>query len=397
MNPPLRGIRVLDLSRILAGPFCSMTLADLGAEVLKVEMPIKGDDARAWGPPFVEGEAPYFLSINRNKKSITIDLKTQKGREILLELARRSDVFLENFRPGVTKRLGIDYQSIFKVNPRIIYCSISSFGQTGPYRDRLAYDLVIQGMGGFMGITGEPNRPPVRVGVAISDIAAGMYGAIAILSAIISREKTNKGEKIDLALLDGTVSWMTYMAANYFATCKAPKKMGSAHPNIVPYQCFRANDGRYFTLAVGNDRIWRDFCKALCLDELFNEERFSTNSGRVRNREELINTLENIFDKKARDEWLSILIKNDVPCGPVYLMDEIFHDPQIRHREMLVEIEHPKAGKIKQIGIPVKLGNSPLGIKTSAPLLGEHTGEVLQNILELSSADIDKLRKERII
>ena len=394
---PLEGVRVLDLSRILTGPFCSMILADLGVEVIKVEMPGRGDDTRLWGPPFIDGESAYFLCLNRNKKSITLNLENEKGREILYKLARKCDVFLENFKPGVTKRLGVDYETISKVNPRIIYCSITGFGQTGPYRDYPAYDIVIQGMGGLMDITGEPDRPPVRIGVAITDIGAGMYAAIAILSALIAREKTGKGQWIDVSLLDSTVSWLTYMAANYFATGVAPKRMGSAHPNIVPYQCFKARDGKYLTVAVGNDRIWKNFCEALGLEDLIEDPKFATNPDRVKNKDELIPLLEKAFLNKTRDEWIAILLKKGVPCGPIYAMDEVFCDPQVQHRKMLVEIEHPKIGKIKQIGIPMKFSETPGGIRTPPPLLGQHTKEILKNLLGYSEEEILQLEREEII
>ena len=263
MAGPLDGIRVLDLSRVLTGPFCSMLLGDLGAEVIKIEIPKTGDDTRQWGPPFIHGESAYFLSINRNKKSVTLDLSKDKGREILYALAEKSDVLLENFRPGVTTRLQVDYPTLVKKNPRLIYCSITSYGHTGPYRDRLAYDLVLQAMGGLMGITGETGRPPVRIGVALSDIGAGMYAAIAILAALTARARTDKGQWLDISLLDGTVSWMTYMAANFFASGRNPEKMGSAHPTIVPYQCFETSDGQFIALAVGNDKLFQNFCKAI--------------------------------------------------------------------------------------------------------------------------------------
>ena len=394
---PLEDIRVLDLSRILTGPFCSMILADLGAEVIKVEMPGRGDDTRVWGPPFIKGESAYFLCLNRNKKSITLNLKNEKGREILYKLVQKCDVFLENFKPGVTKRLRMDYETICKINPRIIYCSITGFGQSGPYRDYPAYDIVIQGMGGLMGITGEPDRPPVRIGVAITDIGAGMYAAIAILSALIAREKTKKGQWIDVSLLDSTVSWMTYMAANYFATGMVPKRMGSAHPNIVPYQCFKARDGKYLTVAVGNDRIWKNFCEALGLENMVENPKFATNPKRVENRDELIPVLEKVFLSRTRDEWIEILLKKGVPCGPVYAMDEVFRDPQVLHRKMLVEIEHPKVGKIKQIGIPMKFSETPGEIKVPPPLLGQHTEEILKNLLGYSEEEINQLRSEEVI
>ncbi|MEM2338260.1 MAG: CaiB/BaiF CoA-transferase family protein [Candidatus Bathyarchaeia archaeon] len=397
MVPPLKGIRILDLSRILTGPFCSMILADLGAEVIKVEMPRSGDDARLWGPPFIRGESAYFLCLNRNKKSITLNLKSEKGKAIIYKLVKECDVLLENFKPGVTKRLGVDYETISKINPRIIYCSITGFGQTGPYQDYPAYDIVIEGMGGLMGITSEPDRPPRGVGIAIADIGAGMYAAIAILAALIAREKTGKGQWIDVSLLDSTVSLMTHMAANYFATGIVPKRDGSTHPNIAPYQCFKARDGKYLTVAVGNDRIWRNFCEALGLADLAENPKFSTNPKRVKNRDELIPTLEKIFLNKTRDEWIDILLKKGVPCGPVYAIDEVFRDPQVLHRKMLVEIEHPKAGTIKQIGIPMKFSETPGEIRTAPPLLGQHTDEILKNLLGYSEEEINQLRKEGVI
>jgi formyl-CoA transferase/CoA:oxalate CoA-transferase len=374
-----------------------MILGDLGAEVIKVEKLITGDDTRCWGPPFVNGESSYFLCINRNKKSLALNIENQMGRKIVYELARKCDVFLENFRPGVTEKLEIDYKTIHSINPRIIYCSISGFGQTGPYWDRPAYDIVIQGMSGLMGVTGESGKPPVRIGVAITDIGAGMYAAIAILAALRAREKTGEGQWVDVSLNDSAISWMTYMAANYFATGKVPERMGSAHPSIVPYQCFEAGDGRYFTLAVGNDGIWRNFCKALDSEELARNPKFTTNPRRVENRNELVRRLAKIFLTKARDEWIKILLKEKIPCGPVYTTDEIFVDPQVLHRNMLVEIEHPRADKIKQIGIPIKFSETTGEIRTPPPLLGEHTEEVLRDILGYSTEKINQLREEGLI
>ncbi len=394
---PLEKIRVLDVSRVLAGPFCSMILADLGAEVIKVEKPGVGDDTRAWGPPFINGESAYYLSVNRGKKSVTLNLKSEKGKEILYKLAEKSDVFLENFRPGVAAKLGINYESIKQVNPRIVYCSISGFGQTGPYSNRTAYDIIIQGMGGFMGITGEPERPPVRIGVAITDLGTGMYAAIAIISALWLREKTGKGQYLDLSLLDTSVSWMTYMAQNYFATGKSPKPMGSAHPNIVPYQCFKTKDSKYMVLAIGNDNFWRVFCETVGLKDLANKPEFRTNSGRVENKNKLIPLLEKLFQGRNRDEWINILNKAKIPCGPVYKMEEIFKDPQVLHREMLVKVKHPKIGELEMVGTPIKFSETPLKISKYPPLLGEHTEEVLNKLLGYSKKEIEKLRREKVI
>jgi crotonobetainyl-CoA:carnitine CoA-transferase CaiB-like acyl-CoA transferase len=396
MNPPLHGIRVLDLSQSLAGPACTMILADLGADVIKVEIPNKGDMTRSWGPPFIKGESAYFLSVNRNKKSITLNLKKEKGREILYKLSEKFDVFIENFRSGVTDKLEIDYETIQKINPNIIYCSISGFGQTGPYRDRPAYDLMIQGMSGFMGITGEPNRPPVRIGVAITDLISAMYSSIAILSALIAREKVGMGQYIDIALLDGAVSWMTYMASNYFATGEIPKRSGNSHPSIVPYQGFKTKDEKYIILAVGNDRLWKSFCDVLGFKELAENPKFSTNPKRVENREELVSVIAKQFLTKTRKEWLKILAEK-VPCGPIYTMDEIFRDPQVLHRGMLVELDHSVAGKIKQIGIPINLAKTPAKIKSPPPTLGEHSEEILKDILNFSEDEINKLKIEEVV
>ena len=397
MSGPLDGIRVLDLSRVLTGPFCSMLLGDLGAEVIKIEIPKTGDDTRQWGPPFIHGESAYFLSINRNKKSLSLDLSKDKGKEIVYDLVKKSDILLENFRPGVTQKLKVDYSTIAEKNPRLIYCSISSYGYSGPYRDRLAYDLVLQAMGGLMGITGEPERPPVRVGVAISDIGAGMYAAIAILAAVAARARTGKGQWLDISLLDGTVSLMTYMAAYYFATGKSPEKAGSAHPTIVPYQCFKTADNEYVALAVGNDKLFQNFCRAISNEPLAQDPRFSTNPNRVANRTKLIRIIEEAFAGKPRDEWLRILAEAEVPAGPVYSMQEVFSDPQILQRKMLERIQHPTAGEINQIGIPMVFSDTTLEIRMPPPLLGEHVDEVLGKILGYDLTRIAELRNEGVV
>jgi len=394
---PLDGIRVLDASRILTGPFCSMLLGDLGAEVIKIEIPGAGDDTRHWGPPFIGGESAYFLSVNRNKKSLTLNLNSDAGKNIFYELAAKCDVLLENFRPGVTEKLRIDYSTIAKINPNLVYCSITSFGQTGQYRERLTYDIVVQSMGGLMGITGEPNRPPVRIGVALSDIGAGMYATIAILGAIIARQRLGGGQWLDVSLLDSTVSWMTYMAADYFATGHNPERMGSAHPSIVPYQCFKTKDKQFITVAIGNDKLFRKFSNAIGMKKLADEPMFATNPDRVRHRDQLIPTLEKTFAKKTREEWLKALLDAKLPVGPVYSMQEIFADPHIKNREMLAKIQHPKAGMISQVGIPMRFSRTALDIKSPPPLLGEHTDEILHTLLGYDAHRISELHAKGVV
>jgi formyl-CoA transferase/CoA:oxalate CoA-transferase len=395
-EPPLKGIRVLDLTRVLAGPFCSMTLSDLGAEVIKVEIPGRGDDTRAY-PPFVNGESSYFMSINRGKKSVTLNLKSEEAREAFQKIADKCDVILENYRPGVTARLGVDYETLKEVNPKLIYCSISSFGQTGPYSQWPGYDLIIQGMGGLMGITGAPGEPPVRIGVAITDIGAGMWAVIAILSALRAREKTGEGQYLDVSMIDGSVSWMTYMAGYYFATGKVAPKMGSAHPSIVPYQAFEAGDGKGILVAAGNDRLFGMLCDVLGLKGLSDDPLYVSNEDRVANRGDLIPLLQMEFSKKPRDEWVEAFRAIGFPCAPVYSMDEIFVDEQVLHRGMLVEMDHPKAGRIKQVGPALKFSESLCEVGLPPPGLGAHTYEVLEEIAGYSLEEIAGLKERGAI
>ncbi|MFP3951631.1 MAG: CaiB/BaiF CoA transferase family protein [Candidatus Bathyarchaeia archaeon] len=394
--PPLHGCRVLDLSRVLAGPYCSMILGDLGAEVIKIEIPERGDDTRGY-PPHQNGVSSYFLSVNRNKMSVTLNLKTREGREITHRLASNCDVILENFRPGVTKRLGVDYDTLRSVNPGLIYASISSFGQSGPYADLPGYDLIIQGMGGLMGVTGDAEGEPVRIGVAITDLGAGMWAVIAILAALNHRQRTGEGQYIDVSMLDGSISWMTYAAGNYFATGENPPKMGTAHPSIVPYQAFTARDGRSILIATGNDRLFRVLCSSLGLEDLADDERFRSNSDRVEHREDLIPLLEAEIQRRERDAWLERLRTLGLPCGPVYTMEEIFSDPNVLHREMLQEVKHTKLGGIKQIGPTLKFGRTPCEIRSSPPLLGQHTEEVLTELLDYTQEEIDNLKEKGVI
>lgn len=394
MNLPLAGVKVLDISRVVAGPYCTMLLGDLGAEIIKVEMPVKGDETRAWGPPFVEGESTYYLSINRNKKSITVDMKSEKGREILLKLAAECDVIIENFLPGTTKRLGLDYESVRKVKPDIIYCSISGFGQDGPFQSFPAFDLMMQGIGGLMSLTGEEDGNPVRIGVALIDLGAAMYAALGILSALLVKKESGQGQYVDVSLLDTEVSWLTYVAAAYLANGQMPKRMGTAHPSIVPYQAYKARD-KYFILAVGNDAIWQRFCKGMNFD-FADDPKFATNVMRVKHRDELNAILNDTFAQKDVAEWLKILEEAKVPCGPVNDISEVVNHPQVKHRNMIVELEHPKAGSVKVPGSPIKLSLTPPEYKLHPPQLGEHAGEILIS-LGYSEQEIVTMKEEGVI
>lgn len=374
---PLGDLLVLDLTRALAGPYCTTMLGDMGARVIKVESPDGGDDTRGWGPPFVDGESAYFLGVNRNKESLTLNLKHPAGQEVLRRLLARADVLVENFRPGIMDRLGFGYAAVAAVHPRLVYASISGFGQDGPYRERVAYDLIVQGMGGLMGTTGEEGRPPVKVGVAVTDIAAGMFAAFGILVALHVRARTGRGQHVDAAMLDAQVAWMTYQAGHYFATGENPRRLGSAHPSLVPYQAFRTRDG-HVNVAVGSEAIWARFVQAVGAPHLAADARFRTNADRVAHRDALIAQLEEIFVSRTTAEWARVLEAAGVPAGPIYLMADLFADPQVRHRGMVVEVEHPRAGRIRQTGVPVKLSETPGRIAAPPPVLGQHTDAILR-------------------
>lgn len=391
----LEGIFVLDLSRILTGPFCSMMLADLGAEVVKVEQPGTGDDTRRWGPPFVEGESAYYLSINRNKRSITLNLKSEGGRRVFFDLLDRADVLLENFRPGIMEGLGFSYEELSRRNPRLIYASISGFGQTGPYAHKPGFDVIAQGMGGIMGMTGEPGRGPVKVATSIADIGAGMWACYGILAALHARQRTGRGQRIDTSLLEGQIAWLTYLAGSYFATGRDPEKLGSAHASIAPYQAVRCQDDD-INIGVGTDALWRKFCDVIGRPELKDDARFATNADRVVHRAELMSILEPVFAARPARHFLDLLEAAGIPCGPIYRLNQVFSDPQVRAREMLVEIPHPKAGSVKMTGLPVKFSDTPGKITRHPPLLGEHTEEVLAE-LGYDAARIAALRAEGAI
>jgi crotonobetainyl-CoA:carnitine CoA-transferase CaiB-like acyl-CoA transferase len=392
---PLQGIRVLDLTRFMAGPFGTAMLADYGAEVIKVEPPGEGDGARAWGPPFAGEESVYFLSVNRNKRSVTLNLRHPEGVALLLKLADRSDVLVENFTPGTMTRLGIGEEVLRGRNPRLIYCAISGFGQTGPYRDRSAFDLILQGMGGVMGTTGDEGGAPVRVGIPIADIAGGMYAAYAITLALLARGRTGAGQLLDVSMMDAQISWLSYYVGMYLTSGEIPPRRGSAHATVVPYQAFECADGRYITLGTGNDRLFRRFCEVAGVT-LADDPRFRTNPDRIRHRTELIPMLETLFRTRPASAWLEGLLAAGVPCGPIYTVDEIVKDPQVRAREMLVEIDHPSSGRITVPGLPVKCSVTPGSIRLPPPRLGEHTVDVLRD-LGVAPDEITRLRSLGVI
>ena len=393
--PPLEGIRVVDLTRFMAGPFGTAMLGDYGADILKIEPPGEGDGARAWGPPFVEGESIYFLSVNRNKRSLTLNLRHPEGVALFLQLMDRADVVIENFTPGAMSRLGIGDDVLRARNPRLIYCAISGFGQTGPYRDRPAFDLILQGMGGVMATTGEEGGAPVRVGVPIADIAGGMYAAYAIALALLARDRTGVGQSLDVSLLDAQLSWLSYYIGMYLASGEIPLRRGSAHATVVPYQAFACADGRYITLGTGNDRLFRRFAEVAGVD-LADDPRFRSNPDRIRHRADLLPLLDAVFRTRPAAVWLEALRAAGVPCGPISTVDEIVVDPQVRAREMLVEIDHPSAGRITVPGLPVKCSATPGSIRRPPPRLGEHTVEVLGE-LGIPAGAIPRLRREGVI
>ncbi|HSR11253.1 MAG TPA: CaiB/BaiF CoA-transferase family protein [Thermodesulfobacteriota bacterium] len=397
MPQALGDIKVLDLSRVLAMPYCSMMLGDLGAEVIRVERPGIGDETRHWGPPWLGKLSAYYLCTNRNKKCITVDLKKKEGQEIVRNLAARSDILLENFLPGALAEMGLGYEQIREVNPRIIYASVTGYGQNGPYRDFPGFDFIIQAQGGIMSITGEGDGQPTKVGVAIVDITAGLFASSAILAALHYREKTGLGQRIDIALLDSQVAWLANQASNYLVSGKVPRRMGNAHPNIVPYETFRAKDGIYIALGVGNDNQWRKFCRLAGLDDLAEDPRYATNPKRVENRKELGSILRNVFLRKNSDEWVRDLTAAEIPAGPINTVDRVVSDPQVLAREMVVAMEHPEAGAMKVIGSPMKLSETPVEYRIPPPMLGEHTEEILKRIHGYDQSTVARLKEEKVV
>lgn len=392
---PLKGVRVIDCSRVLAGPYAAMVLGDLGADVIKVERPGRGDDTRAWGPPFAGGESAYYLSINRNKRSMTLNLKSPEGKAILKQLVAEADVLIENFKTGDFDRMGIGYEALREVNPGLIYCSITGYGTTGPYASKPGYDFMLQAEGGIMSITGPADGEPYKVGVAIVDVTAGLYAANAIQAALRYKEKTGKGQKVEVSLFESQIAWLINVASAYLVSGKQPKRYGNAHPNIVPYETFPTADG-YIAAGAGNDAQFTRFCKVLGLEDLPDDPRFKTNADRVNNRHVLIPLLRERFRTRKTDEWIAALEASSIPCAPINTLDRVFAHPQTQAREMLVEVEHPTIGQLKMVGLPYKLSGTPLGIYRHPPLLGEHTDEVLGE-LGYSPAEIEDLRARGII
>jgi glutaryl-CoA transferase len=391
--PPLDGITVLDLTRVLSGPYCTMLLGDMGARVIKIEQPGKGDDTRAWGPPFLAGESAYFLSVNRNKESVTLDFKQPDGRRVLDGLIAKSDVLVENFRPGSLTRVGLDYQTLAAQHPRLVYCSVSGFGQTGPRSTEPGYDAVIQAEGGLMSITGAADGPPYRLGVAIADIVSGIFAAYGTAMALFARERTGLGQEVDVAMLDAVAALLTYQAGSYFASGNVPVRLGNRHPSIVPYETFAASDGE-FVLAVGNDEQWLRFCATAGLPE---DERFATNRQRVTRYDELRPLVADRLRTQPRQFWIERLTAAGVPCGSVRNLQELFDDPQLAEREMIAHIEHATIGRLQLLGVPVKLSGTPGSIRTPPPMLGQHTDAVLERDLGYSADAIAGLRRQNVI
>jgi len=396
-QPLLEGVRVLDLSRVLAGPYCTMILGDLGADVIKIEAPGRGDDTRHWGPPFADGgESAYFLCANRNKRSCTLNLKSERGLKILRGLIQQADILVENFRTGTLARWGLGEEQLQHLHPGLIYCTITGYGYTGPDKAKPGYDFVIQAQGGVMSITGPADGGPFKVGVAITDITAGLFACNAILAALYARERTGEGQRIDISLLDCQVAWLANVASNYLISGEIPRRYGNAHPNIVPYETFEASDG-IFALGIGNDPQWRTLCGILHRDDWARDERFATNAARVKHRERLIPLLQDCFRARSVAHWLSECEAAKISCAPVNSIDRVFADPQVQARGMRVQVPHPTAGSIEMVASPMKIPNAPPVIRLPPPLLGQHTAEVLEQLLGVDQTEVDQLRALDVI
>ena len=394
--PPLHGITIVDFTRVMSGPYCTMLLADMGARVIKIERPGRGDDTRAWGPPFVERESTYFLSINRNKESLSLDLKTTAARAIVLTLLERADVLVENFTPGAIDALGFGYEAMSAAFPRLIFCSISGFGQSGPRREEPGYDAVMQAEAGLMSLTGLEHGESFRLGIPIADIVTGMSAAHGIAMALLARGRSGVGQRVDVSMFDSTAALLTYQAGIQFATGHTPVRMGNRHPSIVPYDTFTASDGE-FVLAVGNDEQWRRFCRLIGAESLAGDARFATNELRVEHHAELRPILSTHLKMRSRNEWIVDLKAASIPCGAVRDVAEVLADPQLEAREMIQTVEHVTAGRVQVLGVPTKLSDTPGSVRTAPPALGQHTDAILQQDCGLSPTEIAALRASRVV
>jgi len=390
-DQPLKGIRVLDLTRVLAGPYCAMLLGDMGAEVIKVEEPGKGDDTRGW-PPFAGGQSTYFMSVNRNKQSLTLNLKAPEGRELLKKLVKKSDVLLENFRTGTMEKLGLGYATLAKLNPRLIYCAMSGFGESGPESHRGGYDLIVQAESGVMDLTGFPDGPPVKVGNSIADLVTGMSGAHGVTLALLARQRTRRGQKVEVAMLDVMASLLTYQAGMYLNAGRTPARRGNEHPSIVPYEVFRAADS-YLALGVANNSLWERCCAALERPDLVKDTRYATEASRVENRATLVPLLNEVLGARPAEEWLKRLEAAGVPAGRIRTVPEVCESEHLRTRGMVVTLPHAKAGAVRMMGVPIRLHGTPGKARTAAPVLGADTDKVLKRVLGLGRADVQRLRK----
>lgn len=393
---PLEGVTVLDLTHALAGPFCSTMLADFGANVIKLEPPGAGDIARGWGVPLPGGETSYFATLHRNKRGVVIDLKHPEGKELFFRLVERSDVVLENYRVGALKRLGLDYEAARRRNPAIIYCSISGFGQDGPYRDRAALDLILQAESGMISVTGEPGTTGTRAGVSIADLTAGMYCAYGVMLALRVKERTGEGQQVDISMMEGQLALLGTSIANYFANGEIPKPMGTAYPVVVPYQTFHTKT-RDLALAIAGQKIWQKFCPTIGRPELLEDLRYRTTTDRMNNRDSLIPTLQQVFLTRTYEEWEPLLLKNDIPVGAINHLGQVVEHPQVRARGSLIELDHPKVGRVRAVRSPVRLSRTPAQPRTPAPLHGQHTREVLSGMLELSAEEIARLEAAGVV
>ena len=407
MAGPLSHVRVLDLSRVLAGPWAAQNLGDLGAEVIKIERPGSGDDTRGWGPPYLKDaggkdtpEAAYFASVNRNKKSVTLDIGKPGGQAIVRELAAKCHVVIENYKVGTLARYGLGYEDLKQINPAIVYCSVTGYGQDGPYAPRPGYDFVFQGMGGLMSITGErdgqPGAGPQKVGIAVTDVLTGMYASVAILAALNHAERTGQGQYVDMALLDTIVAFNANQIVSFFCSGNIPKRYGNAHAQVVPYEVFPTSDG-HIILAIGNDGQFKRFCEVAGCASLADEERFRTNSARIIHRAELIPLIADVMRTRTKKEWIVVLEEATVPCGPINNMKEVFEDPQVRHRDLRVDIPHPLGGSAPVVRSPLRLSETPVDYRIAPPLLGQHTDEVLKGLLGKSDADVARLRSSGLV